>query len=133
MIFLTSSKDAHPIGVWHKSTQINYCINQAGATVIVITTPTKKQHAVYKAISSIDISPARYTFAYSSLVPALLHTGQIYLTTATSKAEKSSMQSYSIASPSAIKQHPSIPHTPTLPQLLELNIAKVLSQNIGLL
>lgn len=54
-------------------THIFYYINQTNATIINITTPTNKQNAVFKAISSLENSHYRYTFAQSSLITALPH------------------------------------------------------------
>ena len=70
-------------------THISYYINQTNATVINITTPTNKQNAVFKAISSLENSCHRHTFARSSLIAALPHYGRVYLYTADSKNERS--------------------------------------------
>ena len=69
-------------------THISYYINQTDATIINITTTTNKQSAVFEAISSLENSHYRRTFARSSLVTALPHHSQFYLYTADSKNER---------------------------------------------
>ena len=98
-------------------THISYYINQTNATIINITTPTNKQNAVFEAISSLENSRHRHTFARSSLITALPQYGQVYLYTADSKKERSkNLRQNSAAKPPFANRQSLKPHQTHHPQ-----------------